>query len=166
MKLASHNHAWSTITGKPTSFTPSSHTHDDRYYTETEINSKINDLNNKINLRGSYTTATGVYTSAEWAQGSNTCIWKAPANGVYIIFMNYELTSGEENEYRQYQIQGTATILLGYVFAYQPNGTSSLLSGSFCTLVKANSGQTVIPYVHQPTTGQKYNVKIVGVRIS
>lgn len=30
--------AWADITGKPSTFTPSSHTHDDRYYTETEIN--------------------------------------------------------------------------------------------------------------------------------
>ena len=29
------------ITGKPSSFTPSSHTHDDRYYTESEVNSKL-----------------------------------------------------------------------------------------------------------------------------
>ena len=39
---ASHSHAWSTITGKPTSFSPSSHTHDDRYYTEAEVNNIIN----------------------------------------------------------------------------------------------------------------------------
>lgn len=30
--------AWVDIAGKPTTFTPSTHTHDDRYYTETEIN--------------------------------------------------------------------------------------------------------------------------------
>lgn len=29
---------WSGVSGKPSSFTPSSHTHDDRYYTENEIN--------------------------------------------------------------------------------------------------------------------------------
>lgn len=34
---------WSDITNKPSSFTPSSHTHDDRYYTETEINSLLGD---------------------------------------------------------------------------------------------------------------------------
>lgn len=34
----SHSHAWSMITGKPTTFAPSSHTHDDRYYTEAEVN--------------------------------------------------------------------------------------------------------------------------------
>lgn len=35
------NLTWDEITGKPTTFTPSSHTHDDRYYTETEINNKL-----------------------------------------------------------------------------------------------------------------------------
>lgn len=35
------NLTWDEITGKPTTFTPSSHTHDDRYYTESEINSKL-----------------------------------------------------------------------------------------------------------------------------
>ena len=33
--------AWSKITGKPSTYAPSSHTHDDRYYTESEINTKI-----------------------------------------------------------------------------------------------------------------------------
>lgn len=32
---------WGNISGKPSSFTPSSHNHDDRYYTESEINTKI-----------------------------------------------------------------------------------------------------------------------------
>ena len=33
---------WSGVSGKPSSFTPSSHTHDDRYYTETETNNLLN----------------------------------------------------------------------------------------------------------------------------
>ena len=32
---------WSDIINKPSTFAPSSHTHDDRYYTETEINTKL-----------------------------------------------------------------------------------------------------------------------------
>lgn len=40
----SHSHAWSAITGKPSSFTPSSHTHDDRYFTESEVNNKLKDI--------------------------------------------------------------------------------------------------------------------------
>lgn len=33
---------WDTIKDKPSTFPPSSHTHDDRYYTENEINTKLN----------------------------------------------------------------------------------------------------------------------------
>lgn len=33
---------WSGITGKPSTFTPSDHTHDSRYYTESEIDTKLN----------------------------------------------------------------------------------------------------------------------------
>lgn len=33
---------WDGVTGKPGTFTPSAHTHDDRYYTETEMNTKLN----------------------------------------------------------------------------------------------------------------------------
>ena len=33
--------AWGNVTGKPSTFTPSSHTHDDRYYTESEMDSKL-----------------------------------------------------------------------------------------------------------------------------
>ena len=39
---------WSGVTGKPSSFTPSSHNHDDRYFTEAEINSKITAINKRI----------------------------------------------------------------------------------------------------------------------
>lgn len=40
----SHSHAWSAITNKPSTFAPSSHTHDDRYYTESEVNNKLKDI--------------------------------------------------------------------------------------------------------------------------
>lgn len=33
---------WSGVSGKPSTYTPSSHTHDDRYYTESEVDSKLN----------------------------------------------------------------------------------------------------------------------------
>lgn len=34
--------AWGNVSGKPSTYAPSSHTHDDRYYTESEINTKLN----------------------------------------------------------------------------------------------------------------------------
>ena len=33
--------AWGNVSGKPTTYTPSAHTHDDRYYTESEVDSKL-----------------------------------------------------------------------------------------------------------------------------
>ena len=36
-----HKPTWAEVDGKPSSFTPSSHTHDDRYYTESEMNTKL-----------------------------------------------------------------------------------------------------------------------------
>ena len=38
--------AWGNVSGKPSSYTPSSHTHDDRYYTESEIDSKLSGKSN------------------------------------------------------------------------------------------------------------------------
>lgn len=37
---------WSGVIGKPSTFAPSAHTHDDRYYTESEINSKLDGKSN------------------------------------------------------------------------------------------------------------------------
>lgn len=33
---------WGNVSGKPSTYAPSSHTHDDRYYTESEMNTKLN----------------------------------------------------------------------------------------------------------------------------
>lgn len=38
----SHTHDYSTITNKPTEFTPAAHNHDDRYYTENETDTLLN----------------------------------------------------------------------------------------------------------------------------
>lgn len=43
---AANSVAWANVTGKPSTYAPASHTHDDRYYTETEINTKLNDKAN------------------------------------------------------------------------------------------------------------------------
>ena len=54
-----HSHAWSAITGKPSSFTPASHTHDDRYYTESETNTKLGaKLDKSLIKKGTITTST------------------------------------------------------------------------------------------------------------
>lgn len=40
--------AWSNVSGKPSTYPASAHTHDDRYYTEAEIDSQISAVNNNL----------------------------------------------------------------------------------------------------------------------
>ena len=59
---------------------PSSHNHDDRYYTETETN---NLLNTKVAVDGS--TMTG---NINWAQTDRGLTWAFNTDGAYIKFFN------------------------------------------------------------------------------
>lgn len=57
--------SWSNVSDKPSTFSPSSHTHDDRYYTESEINTKLNAK-----------AASDIVTISSTKPTSNTCkIW-------------------------------------------------------------------------------------------
>lgn len=61
----SNSVSWSDVTGKPSTYAPSSHTHDDRYYTESEMNTKLNDK-----------AASDVITISSTKPTSNTCkLW-------------------------------------------------------------------------------------------
>lgn len=62
---ASHTHSKDQITGFPTSMPPTSHTHDDRYYTESEIN---NLLGGKAN--SSHTHSASEVGAAEFVTGT------------------------------------------------------------------------------------------------
>ena len=61
---------WSGVTGKPGTYTPSSHTHDDRYYTESEIDSK---LSGKANSSHTHTIAniTNLQSTLDGKAASN-----------------------------------------------------------------------------------------------
>lgn len=50
--------AWNNVSGKPNSYTPSSHAHDDRYYTESETNNLLNGKSN-TNHTHSYLPLSG-----------------------------------------------------------------------------------------------------------
>lgn len=69
--------AWGNISGKPPAYTPSSHTHDDRYYTESEVNNLIwNEIqvkeysvDNLIVSTGTKTQEFSIALSGYWAVG-------------------------------------------------------------------------------------------------
>lgn len=66
----SHTQDWSTITGKPSTFAPSSHNHDERYYTEGEIDNK---LETKLNKSGGTITGSLTVTGNTVTNGSINC---------------------------------------------------------------------------------------------
>ena len=95
---------WSGISSKPSTFTPSSHTHDDRYYTESEVNSK---LSGKANSSHTHTKsqitdfpssmpASDVYAWAKasskpsysWSEISNKPTIPSVGNGTVTITQN------------------------------------------------------------------------------
>lgn len=85
----SNSVSWNDVSGKPSTYAPSSHTHDDRYYTESEINTKLNgkansshthddryytesEMNTKLNAKA----ASDIVTISSTKPTSNTCkIW-------------------------------------------------------------------------------------------
>jgi len=48
--------AWTNVSGKPSTYTPSSHTHDDRYYTESEVDTKLGEKANADHTHSEYLT--------------------------------------------------------------------------------------------------------------
>lgn len=48
---------WSGVTGKPSTYTPATHYHDDRYFTESEINTKLAEKYDAVRIQRGYGTS-------------------------------------------------------------------------------------------------------------
>lgn len=94
------SYSWGEISGKPSTYTPSSHTHDDRYYTESEINSK---LNGKAN-----SSHTHNYAGSSSAGGSaNSAVKLATARTVsntedFVMSFSYDGSANSNASLRYY----------------------------------------------------------------
>lgn len=129
---SSHTHTWSQVTGapstatrwpswgevagKPSSFTPSSHTHDDRYYTQSQINSKLKAKAESIVLASDTDLNTiltpGFYSCA----GSNSVLNKPSGSDSFSLIVTHNaggsfytqiFTNSNNDTYRRGCIGGT-----------------------------------------------------------
>ena len=77
----SNSVSWNDVRGKPSTYAPSSHTHDDRYYTESEIDSKLSGKANSSHTHN-YAGSSSAGGSANWANGSTYANYAFSNNGV------------------------------------------------------------------------------------
>lgn len=71
--LLGHTHSWEDITGKPTSFVPSNHNHNDLYFTKTEITSLLIGKENTFSKNSAFNKDFGT-TVGTTAQGNDSRI--------------------------------------------------------------------------------------------
>ena len=79
---------WENIKNKPSTFTPSTHNHDDRYYTEAEINTKLNSKSNTDHTHSNYastitTTGTGNAVTSISQSGNTITVTKGATYNNY-----------------------------------------------------------------------------------
>ena len=72
---------WANVSNKPSTFPPDSHNHDDRYYTESEIDSKLNGKANSSHTHNYLSLSGGTLTGA---LNFNNNTWNLVGDDVYI----------------------------------------------------------------------------------
>ena len=94
-----NDNTWATVTPANIGAAPSSHTHDDRYFTETEMNGKIEDINETINTNVA-TLQASINGKAPSSHGNHvaygTCSTAAATaeKAVSVSDSNWKLTTG------------------------------------------------------------------------
>lgn len=89
---------WNEVTGKPSTFPPSGHNHDDRYYTKSEVDSKLQSAGNVWMVPGDTILVT---SAGEWSR-------KSPQSDGYHLAKRFSV--GEAGRYRiTFELRTTST---------------------------------------------------------
>jgi len=91
---------WAGVTGKPTTFTPSSHAHDDRYYTETEVDTKLSAKQNSLGFTPENVAKKGVANGyASLGADGKVPTTQLPSMGTQIVVSATEPTGLQEGDW-------------------------------------------------------------------
>ena len=156
---------WSGVTGKPSSYTPSVHTHDDRYYTETEMNAK---LNGKVDLSadgvskainqlttGSSTPSDADYYVSQYIGGGTTTVTyhRRPMSALWAY-----IKGKADSVYAKASHTHTKSQITDFPTSMPANGgNSSTVNGHSVNIdVPSNAKFTDTVYTHPTTSGNKH----------
>lgn len=109
--------AWANVSGKPSTFNPATHNHDDRYYTETEMNTKLGEKANTSALT-SHTGNNDIHVTS--IEKTNWNAAKAHADKAHAP----SNAQANQNAFSNVTINGTT------ISADVPTDTLNLVAGS------------------------------------
>lgn len=109
--------AWANVSGKPSTFNPATHNHDDRYYTETEMNTKLGEKANTTALT-SHTGNSDIHVTSTDKTNWNSA--KAHADKAHAP----SNAQANQNAFSNVNINGTT------ISADVPTDTLNLVAGS------------------------------------
>jgi hypothetical protein len=148
---------WTAIDNKPLTYPPDSHTHDDRYYTEGEVDTKLSAKADSTTLSG-HTGNTTVHVTQ-----LNKDTWDAKAEGTH-NHTKAEITDFAHNHDTDY-----ADINHNHSGTYEPADSTILKDADIGVTVQGYNANTVVDssYVHTDnnyTTAEKN--KLASINIS
>ena len=168
--LSTHTHAWSAIQNKPGTFPASAHTHDDRYYTETEVNRGYYSLKDAVEIPSgadlnSYTTfGNYVSTNAARSKTLKNCPWTDSG----FKFIVARITGDTTGDYFEQRIIPNADecieIIRHYVLGKGYTAWKRLIPGEYLPLTggKLTGALNVGDKVNIRTDGEGGNIRLTS----
>ena len=151
--------AWSgsyaDLTNKPSSFTPAAHTHDDRYFTETEITTKLNAKSDTTHTHTAAQVGAAAVARGTWTpnlnDAYNACFTNTNPSGVWcqagnvaLFYFQTQITRKASNGANMYCTTPFAGHTFGRVIMRGP-GSPTLKKNWVLANTNTNSTWMFIP---------------------
>ena len=172
--------SWNSVSGKPSTFTPSSHTHDDRYYTEAEVNNRLkgkaNDnavvhksgnesiagtktFNDNVHANGFHSTATNAFMAQH---GSYTFLIRNDSNDTYLLMSDKDGVPGTWSNARPLVIHNSTGVCnINGNAATATTATKATSADKATNATNSNAANQLQAFVNDDFTGGNHYVKAI-----